>query len=301
MPRRPDPPTTIAVIVEQRHLDKTAFVETCSALEAHGCVVPLIVPDGRRLHPIPSEPPPWDAVLSRGRNLGGLGLLAWAAALGVVAVNTPGAIELVRNKIAMQSMLLAHGLPLPRTWFAPEPRAFANLPRELFPLVVKPFDGDGSLGLALLHTPEDVALVEPPVGKTLYLAQEYLDAGGYDLKLYGIGRDVFAVRKPSPVVFDGAGPAERREMGEAEQVELDPQLTEIALTCGRALHLELWGVDVAMTSRGPVVIEVNDFPTYSAVPGAGAAIARHVLRLVELGRLVNRSGRGRARALVRVA
>ncbi|HEY6054731.1 MAG TPA: hypothetical protein VIU86_12410 [Gaiellaceae bacterium] len=301
MSPRPESAPTVAVIVERRHVDKAAFVETCAALEAAGCRVPLIVPDSRRLHAIPSERPPWDAVLSRGRDLAGLGLLAWAAALGVVAVNTPAAIELVRNKIAMQSMLLQHGLPLPRTWFAADPTAFAKLPRELFPLVVKPFDGDGSQGLALLHTPADVALVEPPRGKTLFLAQEYLEAGGYDLKLYGIGRELFAVRKPSPVVFDGAGPARPSDRDGAQLVEVDAQLREIGLTCGRALGLELWGVDVAMTARGPVVIEVNDFPTYSAVPDAGAAIARHVLRLVELARLVRRSGRDRARSLVRLA
>lgn len=298
---RPEHAPTIAVIVEQRHADKPAFVEACAALEAAGCTVPLIVPDARRLHPIPNDAPPWDAVLSRGRNLAGLGLLAWASALGVVAVNSPAAIELVRNKIAMQSTLLAHGIPLPRTWFAPEPAAFAQLPRELFPLVVKPFDGDGSQGLALLQTPANVELVPPAGGRTLFLAQEYLESGGYDLKLYGIGRDVFAVRKSSPVLFDGPGPATVREVQGAQPVELDAELEEIALTCGRALGLELWGVDVALTPRGPVVIEVNDFPTYSAVPGAGAAIARHVLRRVELARLIRHSGRGRARALVRVA
>ena len=50
-----------------------------------------------------------------------------------------------------------------------------------------------------------------------------------------------------------------------------------------------------MTPRGPYVIEVNDFPTYSAVPDAGAAIAQHVLALTDQHR---RAGDGpRADAL----
>jgi ribosomal protein S6--L-glutamate ligase len=302
MPPSPDRAPTIAVIIERRHADKPAILELRSSLEAAGCRVPVVVPDTRQLHGIPAEMPPWDAVLSRGRNLAGLGLLAWASALGVLAVNSPRAIELVRNKIAMQSVLLEQGLPVPQTWFAADVAVFRTLPRERFPLVVKPFDGDGSTGLALLERPEDVDLLEPRTSRrTLYLAQEFLETDGSDLKLYGIGRDVWAVRKESPISFTGPGPAVPRPTSGAELVPLDRRLEEIALTCGRALGLELWGVDVALTPRGPVIIEVNDFPTYSAVPAAGAAIASHVLRLVELERLVRSCGRDRARSLVRLA
>ena len=71
------------------------------------------------------------------------------SALGVVAINTPESIELVRNKIAMHGVLLEQDLPLPKTWFASDASAFRSLPLDSFPLVVKPFDGDGSAGLAL--------------------------------------------------------------------------------------------------------------------------------------------------------
>ena len=74
-------------------------------------------------------------------------------------------------------------------------------------------------------------------------------------------------------------------------VPVDSTLRDIALTCGRACGLELWGVDVAMTRNGPYVIEVNDFPAYSAVPGAGAAIARHTLTLVKANLLARNAGR----------
>jgi glutathione synthase/RimK-type ligase-like ATP-grasp enzyme len=127
---------TIALLVERRHLKNRALREARQALEAEGCSVPLVVPDEEgRLFDIPSKAPPWDAVLSRGRDLTGLGLLAAASALGVLAINTPQSIELVRNKNAMQAILLEHGLPLPKTWFAPDAAVFREIPPEGYPLV----------------------------------------------------------------------------------------------------------------------------------------------------------------------
>ena len=292
--------STVAVIAERRHLENRVLREARSALEDAGCEVPLVVPDGDRMFDIPTEAPPWDAALSRGRDLAGLGILAAASALGVVAINTPQAIDLVRNKIAMQAVLLEHGLPLPKTWFAADAAIFRGVPRDRFPLVVKPFDGDGSRGLSLLTQPEDVDLLSSlQQAQPLYLAQEFLETDGWDLKLYGIGSQVWAVRKPSPVSFPEPGPAVMEHKKGSELIEIDAQLRDIALTCGRACGLELWGVDVAMTPDGPYVIEVNDFPTYSAIPDAGAEIARHALALVRIEALSRETGRSRMQSIVR--
>lgn len=295
-------PPTIALLAERRHLRDPALRDARAALHAAGCSMPLIVPGAGQLYEIPGERPPWDAVLSRGRDLAGLGLLAAAEALGVLAINRPRAIELVRNKIAMQAVLREQGMPLPRTWFASRASVFRGISADCFPLVVKPFDGDGSRGLALLTSPADTSLLPAPRGRrSLYLAQEYLETDGWDLKLYGIGNQLWAVRKPSPVRFDGPGPATVNQTSGAAVVPISAALRDIGLTCGRACGLELWGVDVAMTPHGPRVIEVNDFPTYSAVPDAGAAIARHVLALVEMDRVARHAGRDRLRSLVRPA
>ena len=296
----PARPLVIAIIAERRHIANRALFHARAALEAAGCEVRLIVPDAGGLMDIPSGAPPWDAVLSRGRDLAGLGMLAAAAALGVLAINSPRSIDLVRNKIAMQAVLMSHGIPVPKTHFASSPRIFADLEPDRFPIVVKPYDGDGARDIALLTRAEDAALLPRPVGpRTLYLAQEFLPTDGYDLKLYGIGSDVWAVRKASPIRFVGAGPALPVAGDEAMRVPLDGTLRDIALTCGRACGLELWGVDVALTPRGPVVIEVNDFPTYSAVPEAGAAIAERVLTLTRIRALSRAEGREQMLSIVR--
>ena len=298
--------TVVALIAERRHLGNRALANARSAFELAGCRVELVVPNGDRPFELSATAPSWDIALSRGRDLAGLGLLAAAAALGVPTVNTPRAIELVRNKVAMHAILQRYDVPLPRTWFATHPDAFRRLPEDHFPIVVKPHDGDGAQGLVLLSRPDDVDLVPVSAGRSeapkrvLYLAQQFLALDGWDLKLYGIGRDVWAVRKPSPVVFDGPGPARFQATDGAELVPLDARLLDLGLTCGRACGLELWGVDVGVTREGPYVIEVNDFPTYSAVPEAGEAIARHTLALLEFHRVTRDIGHDRLGRLIRV-
>lgn len=292
--------TTVAFVAERRHLADSALREAKRILEEEGVDVPLVVPGGEELYTIPEERPPWDAVVSRGRDLAGLGILAAAAALGVPAINRPEAIDLVRNKVAMQSVLRRHGLPLPRTWFAARAEVFRRIETDCFPLVVKPFDGDGARGIALLTRPADVDLLPYPEPKrSLYIAQEFLKTDGSDLKLYGIDARVWAVRKPSPIRFVGPGPAIMERVGGAELMPVDAELRDIGLTCGRACGLELWGVDVAITPHGPRVIEVNDFPTYSAVPQAGPAIAEHLITRVEMERVAQAAGRDRLHTIVR--
>lgn len=290
---------TVALVAEERHLGNVALTDAVRSLRTGGCRVELVVPTPDGLHEVPSRRPEWDLVTSRGRDDAGLAVLAGAAALGVPTLNHPRSIELVRNKIAMTSTLADHGLPLPRTWFSHDRTTFARLPRDCFPLVVKPFDGDGAKGLAMLHGPDDVRLLDALPPSSLWLAQQYLPAGGWDLKLYGIGARVWAVRKPAPVRFTGAGPAEPVTGGRSELVGLDARLRDIAVTCGRACRLDLWGVDVAMTPDGPFVIEVNDFPTYTAVPDAGEHIADLVRTTLELGALADDMGAAHLAALLR--
>lgn len=294
-------PGAVALIIESRHLRDRAIREARAALAESGHPVQLVVPEPGRLFDVPAAAPSWSAAVSRGRVPAVLALLAAASALDVLTINTPRAIDLVRNKIGMQAVLARHGLPLPRAWFATEPVAFGEVPPEFYPLVVKPFDGDGAAGLWLLTSPEDIALL-PPADRPrpLYVAQQFLETDGWDVKLYGIGSDVWAVRKPAPFRFLGPGQGVPGPSAEPEPVELDVELRDIALTCGRACGLELWGVDVAITPHGPVVIEVNDFPTYSAVPEAGARIAAHILALTELDAVMRTAGQQHARSLVRV-
>ena len=59
-------------------------------------------------------------------------------------------------------------------------------------------------------------------------------------------------------------------------VPVTPEVRDIALRCGQAMGLSLYGLDVIESPDGPFVVDVNYFPGYKGVPGGAAAIAEHI-------------------------
>jgi ribosomal protein S6--L-glutamate ligase len=104
------------------------------------------------------------------------------------------------------------------------------------------------------------------------VAQEFVDSDGFDIKVWVIGDDLSAARRPAALEV----------VDKTSDVPLDPdtmpqEWTRVAMEAGAALGLELFGVDLLVTDSGPVVIDVNAFPGF----GAAADPAASMLRLVE--------------------
>ncbi len=53
------------------------------------------------------------------------------------------------------------------------------------------------------------------------------------------------------------------------------------LAVGGTLHLDIYGVDVVEGPDGPVLVDVNAFPSCRGVPGAARAIAGVLLARVD--------------------
>jgi glutathione synthase/RimK-type ligase-like ATP-grasp enzyme len=97
--------------------------------------------------------------------------------------------------------------------------------------------------------------------------------------LYGIGDEVWAVRKPSP--FNQFKPVPANGFPQAELLPLTAGLRDLGWRCRDLFGLELYGVDCIQTAAGLVVIEVNDFPNYTGVPNASEKLADYVIRRAE--------------------
>ncbi|MEU1823228.1 hypothetical protein ABZ502_12480 [Streptomyces abikoensis] len=206
----------------------------------------------------------------------GLTLLEGAAAVGLTTVNDARAIRGVRDKALAAVLAEAHGLPVPVTYAAARAEDFAELPADAFPLVVKP--ADGSSGRAVRLVPDAGRLTDPgaePPGDGLLIAQPYVPNSGVDLKVYCLDGELYATERRSPLHPDRP-PTER-------QVPLTPEVAAIAGEVGAVFGLDLYGVDIVFGPDGPVVVDVNDFPSFRQVPDAVARVARAVLRLAEAG------------------
>ncbi|MCZ4123945.1 ATP-grasp domain-containing protein [Streptomyces sp. H39-S7] len=226
----------------------------------------------------------------------GLTLLEGAAALGLTTVNDARAIRTVRDKALTALVAQQHGLPMPVTYAAARAELFAEVPGEHFPLVVKPAAGSAGRGVRLVRTPDrltggpdghEAASAPAPEDDGLLIAQPYVPNSGTDLKVYCVGGEVFAAVRASPL---------RPELAVDERiVPLPREVAELAAEIGAVFGLDLYGFDVLLGPDGPVVVDINDFPSFRKVPDAVARVARAVLELARTGGAAQHPGRGALR------
>lgn len=217
-------------------------------------------------------------LVCRGRSAAALALLAAAEQRGVPCINTPGAIAGVLNKAALGARLSAAGIPAPVTLLG-SPRELASHPAALPPLILKPICGDNANGLRIVWNRQQLRDIHWPEG--VAIAQWFVRTDGTDLKLYGAGSRVWAVRKPSPISETDGSPV-RRDGAAGTEVALTAELAELAQHCKEVTGLQLYGVDCVTTPDGPLVIEVNDYPNYTGIKAVDGALADLVLSTVRV-------------------
>ncbi|PWB60826.1 MAG: hypothetical protein C3F14_12460 [Deltaproteobacteria bacterium] len=218
-----------------------------------------------------------DLVISRGRSEGLLCLLHLAEVQGVATTNRRAAIGSVHNKAEVAITLSAAGVPTPPAYVGPVRELARSIPAEAYPIVLKAVSGDDRYPLRIVRSAPELARISWP--EPAALAQRFQPGNGYDLKLYVIGRDVWALRKRSRLDASPAPESESTSL-ECKAFHVFPAsaMEALALKCGELFGLDYYSVDCRETTDGPVVIDVNDFPNYSGVAGADERLADHALR-----------------------
>jgi ribosomal protein S6--L-glutamate ligase len=197
----------------------------------------------------------------------GICILEAAAASGIVTINHPRAIRLVRDKAARAARARAAAIPFPLSYFAVDLAHIDRIPRSHYPLVIKPNNGSSMRDVHRISRPADVYdLAFDPGRDHYFLAQQYVENEGYDIKAYVIGREVFPVRRSSPL---------HPSLNVAEaQIEVTAELARIAGQVRRVFGLDIFGIDVVPAPHGLVAVDINDFPGFRGVPEAVTLVSR---------------------------
>ncbi|MEU2789914.1 hypothetical protein [Streptomyces sp. NPDC007100] len=207
----------------------------------------------------------------------GLTLLEAAASAGMTTVNDARSIRRVRDKALAAAIGRGRGLPIPPTYAVARPELLAEIPAAEYPLVVKPADGSSGRAVHLVASPDRLARVVPELAREgLLIAQPYVPNSGIDVKVYCVGGELYATERCSPL-HPERSVRERR-------VPLPAEVAAIVDQVGAVYGLDLYGVDVLLGPDGPVVVDVNDFPSFRQVPDAVARVARAVLGLARADR-----------------
>ncbi|MFN2485913.1 MAG: RimK family alpha-L-glutamate ligase [Acidimicrobiia bacterium] len=184
--------------------------------------------------------------------------------LGARILNPYRSCATTQDKIVAARRLNAAGVSVPRSWVTGELELLSELLGEIS-LIAKPHRGHRGSGIAVIRTKAELRSLATT--DTPFLIQEYIEGEGEDLKVYVVGEQVFAVRKPfSATSFSKPG----------RSVSVTADVKEIALAAGRVLGLGLYGLDLVESSQGPVVVDVNYFPGFKGVPDVAPLIADYI-------------------------
>ena len=239
--------------------------------DTHGASVDLLTPDAQPLR-LEHVRPEHDAYVLKAKTPITLAVAGAVAALGAPVINSIEASTLTRDKLATTAVLAASGVPLPRSWATGRP----DLLRDLLdggPLWLKPQRGSQGKGVHRLASAAEMDAADcsarDAYGLPLPLfAQRDVPSGGRDLKVYVVGERMWAITRPFP--------ARTLEDKLGAPCRVPPVIREAAVACGRALGLELYGVDFLVAGDQFFAVDVNALPGYKGVPEAPAAIADYL-------------------------
>ena len=205
--------------------------------------------------------------------------------MNVYPVNESVAITRSRDKLRSMQLLSRKGIGMPITGFASKPGDVKDLLDMVggTPVVIKLLEGTQGIGVVLAETRKAAeSVIEAFMGlKANIMAQEYIkEAGSADIRCFVLGDKVIAAMKRQGA--DGEFRSNLHRGGSASLIKITPEERRTAIAAAKSMGLNVAGVDLLRSHRGPLVMEVNSSPGLEGIEQAtGKDIADMILGFIE--------------------
>jgi len=203
--------------------------------------------------------------------------------MGIPVVNRSRPINRAKNKLHTMQVLNHHGIGVPKTIVLRSQKYLDWAIKQVggFPVIMKtPFGSYGS-GVVIAESKRALASSLDALWTAyeinIALIQEYIkESKGRDIRLFVVGRKVVAT------MMRAASKGEFRsniELGGAgEKIEVTPEEAENAIRATEVLGLEVSGVDLVRSNKGPLILEVNANPGFKKLEEVtGRDVARAIV------------------------
>lgn len=192
-------------------------------------------------------------------------------ALNIFCLNSSLSISRSRDKLYSLQLLLNNGVDIPTTGFANSSLDTNDLIKMVggSPLIIKLLEGTQGKGVVLAETKkaaESVINAFKSLNANI-LVQEFIkEANGKDLRCFVIdGKVVATIQREAP---PGEFRANIHLGGTATVVKATSEEKKLALKAAKAMGLEVAGVDIIRSSKGPLLLEVNSSPGLEGIETA---------------------------------
>lgn len=215
----------------------------------------------------------------------GTAILRQFEMMGVYSLNESTSITRSRDKLRCFQILSRSGIGLPVTSYAHSTRMTEKLIKMVgdAPCVIKLIEGTQGKGVILAETNKAAESVIDGFRqmKAHFLVQEFIrESNGQDIRAFVIGNKVVASMMRT--AKEGEFRSNLHRGGTAKPVEISPEEAEMAVNAAKALGLNVAGVDLLRSSRGPLILEVNSSPGLQGIEtSTGLDIASMIIQYIE--------------------
>ena len=197
------------------------------------------------------------------------------------------AITRARDKLRSMQVLARYGVDIPKTVVSRNTADIDDLLDNLgeMPVIIKLANGTHGNGVILAETKKSAKSTMQAFFLTYndgvsILLQEFIkESAGTDIRAFVVGSKVVASMQRRSLDDDFR--SNLHKGGEGTPIKLTPQEEKLAVNAARAMGLNVAGVDIMRSSRGPLVLEVNASPGFGIEKITGRNVAAKIIEYVE--------------------
>jgi len=206
---------------------------------------------------------------------------------GVYTVSGSLAITRARDKLRSLQLLVKAGVPIPKTVFSRNTTDIDDLIEAVggTPVIIKLASGTHGNGVVLAETKKAAksvlqALYLHNEEGTNILVQEFIkESVGVDIRAFVVGGHMIASYQRTSL--DDEFRSNLHKGGEGKSIKLTDEERKIAIRAAKAMGLNVAGVDIMRSDRGPLVLEVNASPGFGIEKITGRDVATPIIEYVE--------------------
>lgn len=206
---------------------------------------------------------------------------------GVYSISSSIAISRSRDKLRSMQLLAKAGVGIPKTVVSRNSADIDNLLDKLGepPVIIKLARGTHGNGVVLAETKKAAKSVLQAFyltndDGTNILLQEFIkESAGTDIRALVVGGRVVASMKRQSLDDDFR--SNLHKGGEGTVVKLTEEERKMAIKAAKAMGLNIAGVDMMRSERGPLILEVNASPGFGIEKVTKRDVASAVIDYVE--------------------
>lgn len=206
---------------------------------------------------------------------------------GAYTVSSSIAISRSRDKLRSMQLLAKAGVGIPKTVVSRNSTDIDSLIEKVggTPAIIKLARGTHGNGVVLAETKKAAKSVLQAFylrndDGTDILIQEYIEeSAGTDIRAFVVGGRVVASMKRQSLDDDFR--SNLHKGGEGTKIKLTEEERKMAVKAAKAMGLNVAGVDMMRSERGPLVLEVNASPGFGIEAVTGRDVATPIIEYIE--------------------